>query len=69
MPRTFKFRLLPECRNSPRMPHNASKNLPPCDGMSRSRVLFRDFAHSRRHFAGANRNRVTPELGGASVIV
>jgi hypothetical protein len=52
MPRAFKFRLLPECRNSPRMPHNASKNLPACDGMSRSACLDLRFRTIAAAFCG-----------------
>jgi hypothetical protein len=30
------FRALRDCRNSPRMPHNAFKKPPACNGMSRN---------------------------------
>lgn len=33
-----RFRLIFECRNSPRMAHNTFKKLPACIGMSRCRV-------------------------------
>jgi hypothetical protein len=34
-----EFRVLLECRNSPCLPHNAFKKLPPWSGMSRDAYL------------------------------
>jgi hypothetical protein len=51
--RDREFRLLLECRNSPRMPHNAFKKLPPWSGMSRDASLDSDPSQSRRRFGWA----------------
>jgi hypothetical protein len=45
-----EFRLLLECRNSPCLPHNAFKKLPPWSGMSRDAYLDFDPPQSRRRW-------------------
>jgi len=60
--RDREFRLLLECRNSPRMPHNAFKKLPPWCGMSRDASLDSDPSQSRRRLVGRrSQSRTRPD--------
>jgi hypothetical protein len=64
-----EFRVLLECRNSPCLPHNAFKKLPPWSGMSRDAYL--DSIRRNRGGDGwrKSQSRTTPDIKGWGVTV